>query len=96
MREAFFNHAYQNKIIATSIIHHDHIFPLLVYKVLIDWGDAPLVGFSPRKARISLYLAYESEVRENLLENLGEHTTNKVIAIVLNPILSGENYLFLV
>lgn len=29
-------------------------------------GDAPLVGFSPRKAKISLYLTYESEEREKI------------------------------
>ena len=30
-------------------------------------GDAPLVAFSPRKAKISLYLAYESEEREEVI-----------------------------
>lgn len=40
-------------------------------------GDAPLVGFSPRKAKISLYLLYEGEERENLLENFGKHTKSK-------------------
>ncbi len=40
-------------------------------------GDAPLVGFSPRKAKISLYLAYESEEREKLLESFGKHTKSK-------------------
>ncbi|GAF64285.1 hypothetical protein BTS2_1177 [Bacillus sp. TS-2] len=40
-------------------------------------GDAPLVGFSPRKAKISLYLAYESEEREKLLEGFGKHTKGK-------------------
>jgi len=40
-------------------------------------GDAPLVGFSPRKAKISLYLLYESEEREKLLGNFGKHTKSK-------------------
>lgn len=40
-------------------------------------GDAPLVGFSPRKAKISLYLAYEGEERDKLLENFGKHTKSK-------------------
>lgn len=45
-------------------------------------GDAPLVGFSPRKARISLYLAYESEEREKLLANFGKHKTSKACIYV--------------
>ncbi|WP_078554444.1 DUF1801 domain-containing protein [Bacillus alkalicellulosilyticus] len=40
-------------------------------------GDAPLVGFSPRKAKISLYLSYESDERDTLLENFGKHTKGK-------------------
>lgn len=45
-------------------------------------GDAPLVGFSPRKARISLYLDYEGEERENLLENFGKHKASKACIYV--------------
>lgn len=45
-------------------------------------GDAPLAGFSPRKAKISLYLAYESEEREKMLENFGKHTTGKACIYV--------------
>src|SRR5690625_5050308 len=45
-------------------------------------GDAPLVGFSPRKARISLYLADESEEREKLLEKFGKHKTSKACIYV--------------
>ena len=40
-------------------------------------GDAPLVGFSPRKAKISLYLDYDGEERDKLLENFGKHTKSK-------------------
>lgn len=45
-------------------------------------GDAPLAAFSPRKAKISLYLAYESEEREKLLENFGKHTKSKACIYV--------------
>lgn len=45
-------------------------------------GDAPLVGFSPRKAKISLYLAYEGEEREKLLEGFGKHTKSKACIYV--------------
>ncbi|WP_409300454.1 DUF1801 domain-containing protein [Peribacillus sp. SCS-155] len=40
-------------------------------------GDAPLVGFSPRKAKISLYLAPYEPQRDELLLNFGKHTTGK-------------------
>ncbi|MBG9613512.1 DUF1801 domain-containing protein [Bacillus cereus] len=45
-------------------------------------GDAPLVGFSPRKAKISLYLAHESKEREKLLESFGKHTKSKACIYV--------------
>ncbi|GGI16197.1 DUF1801 domain-containing protein [Gottfriedia solisilvae] len=40
-------------------------------------GDAPLVAFSPRKAKVSLYFAPDDPHRESLLKNLGKHTTGK-------------------
>lgn len=40
-------------------------------------GDAPLVGFSPRKAKISLYFAPGETGREQLLQDLGKHTSGK-------------------
>jgi Domain of unknown function (DU1801) len=40
-------------------------------------GDAPLVGFSPRKAKISLYFATGDTKRDDLLEKFGKHTTGK-------------------
>ncbi|AWP25797.1 hypothetical protein PVOR_29709 [Paenibacillus vortex V453] len=40
-------------------------------------GDAPLVGFSPRKAKISLYFAPGDDKREELLKNFGKHTAGK-------------------
>lgn len=40
-------------------------------------GDAPLVGFSPRKAKVSLYFATGDTEREQLLEKFGKHTSGK-------------------
>jgi len=40
-------------------------------------GDAPLVGFSPRKAKTSLYFATGETDREKLLQDLGKHTSGK-------------------
>lgn len=40
-------------------------------------GDAPLVGFSPRKAKISLYFATGDTEREALLQRLGKHKAGK-------------------
>ncbi len=36
-------------------------------------GDMPLVGFSPRKTAISLYLCQEFKEKETLLAKLGKH-----------------------
>ena len=40
-------------------------------------GDAPLAGFSPRKAAISLYLHLTEENREELLHKLGNFKSSK-------------------
>lgn len=40
-------------------------------------GDAPLVSFSPRKAKISLYFAPGDAQREALLQDFGKHTSGK-------------------
>ncbi|MEH7385262.1 DUF1801 domain-containing protein [Bacillus sp. JJ1521] len=45
-------------------------------------GDAPLVGFSPRKAKISLYFAPGETKREELLEKFGKHTTGKACVYI--------------
>lgn len=45
-------------------------------------GDAPLVGFSPRKAKISLYFATGDTEREKLLENFWKHTTGKACVYI--------------
>ncbi|CAM3987862.1 DUF1801 domain-containing protein [Lederbergia lenta] len=44
-------------------------------------GDAPLVGFSPRKAKISLYFAPGDE-REELLGKFGKHTSGKACVYI--------------
>lgn len=45
-------------------------------------GDAPLVGFSPRKAKISLYFATGDPDREKLLEKFGKHTSGKACVYI--------------
>lgn len=45
-------------------------------------GDAPLVGFSPRKAKISLYFATGDPDRNLLLEKLGKHTSGKACVYI--------------
>lgn len=40
-------------------------------------GDAPLTGFSPRKAKVSLYFATGDTEREKLLGKFGKHTSGK-------------------
>ncbi|BCB03722.1 DUF1801 domain-containing protein [Bacillus sp. KH172YL63] len=45
-------------------------------------GDAPLVGFSPRKAKISLYFATGDPQREALLAKLGKHTSGKACVYI--------------
>lgn len=40
-------------------------------------GDAPLVGFSPRKSAISLYIYIVPENRDELLSKLGKHKPSK-------------------
>jgi len=40
-------------------------------------GDAPLVGFSPRKANFSLYFAAGDPERERLLQELGKYKSGK-------------------
>ncbi len=45
-------------------------------------GDAPLVGFSPRKAKISLYFATGDNAREDLLQDFGKHTSGKACVYI--------------
>lgn len=40
-------------------------------------GDAPLTGFSPRKAKISLYLGTGELELEELLQDFGKYTSGK-------------------
>ena len=48
-------------------------------------GDAPLVGFSPRKAKISLYFAPGDTEREVLLAKFGKYTSGKA-CIYINKV----------
>ena len=52
-------------------------------------GDAPLVGFSPRKAKISLYFAPGDIQREKLLKEFGKHTTGKA-CVYINKVADIE------
>lgn len=45
-------------------------------------GDAPLVGFSPRKAKHSLYFATGDTERTQLLQKFGKHTTGKACVYI--------------
>ncbi|TXK84365.1 DUF1801 domain-containing protein [Paenibacillus sp. N3.4] len=45
-------------------------------------GDAPLVGFSPRKAKISLYFATGDLAREALLKDFGKYTVAKACVYI--------------
>jgi hypothetical protein len=40
-------------------------------------GDAPLIGFSPRKNAISLYLSLSKDEKDELLKIFGKHKTGK-------------------
>lgn len=40
-------------------------------------GDSPLMGFSPRKQSITLYITTDYERFSGLLERLGKHSTSK-------------------
>lgn len=45
-------------------------------------GDAAVVGFSPRKAKISLYFAPGDAKREDLLKDFGKHTSGKACVYI--------------
>ena len=40
-------------------------------------GEAPMAGFAPRKDSLVIYMATEFQDREDLLEQLGKHTSSK-------------------
>ena len=40
-------------------------------------GDWPIIGFSPRKQNLTLYLTYGFEQHGDLLAKLGKHSTGK-------------------
>ena len=41
-------------------------------------GDMPIIGFSPRKQNLTLYVGLGGESENPLLKKLGKHTTSKV------------------
>ncbi|MDQ0157831.1 DUF1801 domain-containing protein [Robertmurraya andreesenii] len=45
-------------------------------------GDAPLVGFSPRKAKISLYFATGDNQRDEILQRFGKYTSGKACVYI--------------
>lgn len=45
-------------------------------------GDAPLIGFSPRKSAFSLYLASNFDGKEELLKNFGKYKLGKACIYV--------------
>lgn len=45
-------------------------------------GDAPIIGFSPRKAAISLYVYTGLDEHQHLLEGLGKYKIGKVCIYV--------------
>lgn len=45
-------------------------------------GKAPFVGFSPRKAKISLYFATGDTKREELLNEFGKHIRGKACVYI--------------
>ena len=70
---------YEAKMWGTSIIG----FGSYHYKYASGHeGDAPLVGFSPRKAKISLYFATGDRDREQLLQKFGKHTSGKACVYI--------------
>ncbi|MCM3619605.1 DUF1801 domain-containing protein [Sutcliffiella horikoshii] len=56
-------------------------------------GDSMLVGYSPRKAKISLYFATGDTKREELLKNFGKHTTGKACVYINKVADIDENVL---
>ena len=41
-------------------------------------GDMPIIGFSPRKQNLTLYVGLGEDSQNPLLKKLGKHTTGKV------------------
>ena len=47
-------------------------------------GDMPIVGFSPRKQSLTLYIMAGFEAYEDLMSKLGKHTTGKSCLYIKN------------
>lgn len=52
-------------------------------------GDWPMIGFSPRKAKLVLYFDTEFEGRDALMARLGKHTTS-VACLYLNRLSDAD------
>jgi hypothetical protein len=51
-------------------------------------GDAPIVGFSPRKAAISLYVYTGAADQDELLAQLGKFKMGKLVFTSRNSLIS--------
>lgn len=56
-------------------------------------GDAPLIGFSPRKNELALYLAHNFDGREDMLREFGKHKSGKACIYVKRLADIDENIL---
>lgn len=45
-------------------------------------GESPLLGFSPRKAAISLYIVFPGQINQTLIDQLGKFTMGKACIYV--------------
>lgn len=55
-------------------------------------GDAPVLGFSPRKAAFSLYVYSDTEKSRHVLPDLGKFTMGKACIYVKNFPISANPY----
>jgi hypothetical protein len=56
-------------------------------------GEAPILGFSPRKAAISLYITYDNEKQRSLIDRLGLFKEGKACLYVKKLSDIDENVL---
>jgi hypothetical protein len=73
---------HEPKMWGTSIIGYGQYH--YVYKTGHE-GDAPLVGFSPKKSNFSLYFATGDEDRDKLLSKFGKHKSG-VACVYINKL----------
>ena len=56
-------------------------------------GDAPLLGFSPRKQNLVLYVLNNFEGQDALLQKLGKHKTGR-ICLYINKLADVDMEIF--